>query len=270
MEIYLERLNGDVWTIEATENDFDGASRLRAVQGQLKKKVAVGVVSHRTLQVDSPRRSPPDPPRSRSSRLRTWSSTTAASGGRAATGTSPSTRRRRSHRRANIVRQGARGRGAPHPGRGRKARLGLATREEQFTHLKPLSVNGDRPGGQDAVVTGGASGSDWPVAGAGGGRGDRRPRGPGRGGGAGCRRRARRLCGRGRCHEAEDARRRRGGGRRGGALDVLVACAGAFHATPSTGSSLTNGTDPGGEPARGLPGRAGGARVMMPRRAAGS
>jgi hypothetical protein len=53
MEIYLERLKGDVWTIEATENNFRNC-RCSTVQEQLKKKIAVGVISHRTLQADFP------------------------------------------------------------------------------------------------------------------------------------------------------------------------------------------------------------------------
>ena len=54
VEIYLERLKGDVWTIEATENDFRELSLFDPYKDRLKKKVAVGVVSHRTLQADFP------------------------------------------------------------------------------------------------------------------------------------------------------------------------------------------------------------------------
>ena len=54
MEIYLERLKGDVWTIEATENDFRELSLFDSYKDRLKKKIAVGVVSHRTLQADFP------------------------------------------------------------------------------------------------------------------------------------------------------------------------------------------------------------------------
>ena len=54
IEIYLERLKGDVWTIEATENNFRELLLFDAYRDRLKKKVAVGVVSHRTLQADFP------------------------------------------------------------------------------------------------------------------------------------------------------------------------------------------------------------------------
>ncbi len=54
MEIYLERMKGDVWTIEATENDLEEISLFAPYKDSLKKKVALGVVSHRTLQADTP------------------------------------------------------------------------------------------------------------------------------------------------------------------------------------------------------------------------
>nr|MCU0981953.1 hypothetical protein [Pirellulaceae bacterium] len=54
MEIYLERLKGDVWTIEATENNFRELSLFSSYKDSLKKKIAVGVISHRTLQADFP------------------------------------------------------------------------------------------------------------------------------------------------------------------------------------------------------------------------
>ena len=54
MEIYLERLKGDVWTIEATENDLAELPLFAPYKDSLKKKVAVGVVSHRRLQADFP------------------------------------------------------------------------------------------------------------------------------------------------------------------------------------------------------------------------
>ena len=54
VEIYLERLKGDVWTVEATENDLKEISLFKPYKDSLKKKVAVGVVSHRTLQADFP------------------------------------------------------------------------------------------------------------------------------------------------------------------------------------------------------------------------
>src|ERR1039458_5799744 len=54
MEIYLERLKGDVWTIEACENDFKELPLFKPYRNSLKKKIAVGVISHRTLQADFP------------------------------------------------------------------------------------------------------------------------------------------------------------------------------------------------------------------------
>ncbi|HWR37711.1 MAG TPA: hypothetical protein VN622_17755 [Clostridia bacterium] len=54
LEIYLERLKGDVWTIEATENDLKELPLFKQYKNSLRKKIAVGVVSHRTLQADFP------------------------------------------------------------------------------------------------------------------------------------------------------------------------------------------------------------------------
>jgi 5-methyltetrahydropteroyltriglutamate--homocysteine methyltransferase len=54
MEIYLDRLKGDVWTVEATENDFREIPLFKPFASTLKKKIAVGVISHRTLQGDFP------------------------------------------------------------------------------------------------------------------------------------------------------------------------------------------------------------------------
>ena len=54
MEIYLERLKGDVWTIEATENNLRELPLFGSWKDRLKKKIAVGVISHRTLQADFP------------------------------------------------------------------------------------------------------------------------------------------------------------------------------------------------------------------------
>ncbi len=54
MEIYLDRLKGDVWTIESTENDFKEIPLFKPFAETMKKKIAVGVISHRTLQGDFP------------------------------------------------------------------------------------------------------------------------------------------------------------------------------------------------------------------------
>ncbi|HEY7522168.1 MAG TPA: cobalamin-independent methionine synthase II family protein [Candidatus Limnocylindrales bacterium] len=52
IDIYLNRLKGDVWTIEATENELAQIDLFKPYAGRLSKKVAVGVVSHRQLQAD--------------------------------------------------------------------------------------------------------------------------------------------------------------------------------------------------------------------------
>ncbi len=43
-----------MWTIEATENNFKELSLFASYKNRLKKKIAVGVISHRTLQADFP------------------------------------------------------------------------------------------------------------------------------------------------------------------------------------------------------------------------
>jgi len=52
IDIYLNRLKGDVWTVEATENELAEIDLFKAYAANLPKKVAVGVVSHRQLQAD--------------------------------------------------------------------------------------------------------------------------------------------------------------------------------------------------------------------------
>ena len=52
IDIYLNRLKGDVWTVEATENDLAEIDLFKPYAANLEKKVAVGMVSHRTLQAD--------------------------------------------------------------------------------------------------------------------------------------------------------------------------------------------------------------------------
>jgi 5-methyltetrahydropteroyltriglutamate--homocysteine methyltransferase len=54
VEIYLDRLKGDVWTIEASENELKELPLFGPHRDSLKKKIAVGVISHRTLQADFP------------------------------------------------------------------------------------------------------------------------------------------------------------------------------------------------------------------------
>jgi 5-methyltetrahydropteroyltriglutamate--homocysteine methyltransferase len=54
VEIYLERLNADVWTVEATERGREQLKLFAPYKGRMRGKVAIGVVSHRTLQVERP------------------------------------------------------------------------------------------------------------------------------------------------------------------------------------------------------------------------
>jgi len=54
IETYLERVAGDVWTVEMKDRGFADLELLQPFRNRLKKKIAVGVVSHRTLQVESP------------------------------------------------------------------------------------------------------------------------------------------------------------------------------------------------------------------------
>jgi 5-methyltetrahydropteroyltriglutamate--homocysteine methyltransferase len=54
MDIYLNRLKGDVWTIESKENGHSLLPRFAPYKGRLAKKVAVGFISHRQLQVETP------------------------------------------------------------------------------------------------------------------------------------------------------------------------------------------------------------------------
>ena len=50
----MHELPGDVWTVEMTDRDFREIELFGSMKGRLPKKVAVGVVSHRSLQVDTP------------------------------------------------------------------------------------------------------------------------------------------------------------------------------------------------------------------------
>jgi 5-methyltetrahydropteroyltriglutamate--homocysteine methyltransferase len=55
VDIYMERTNADVWTLEYKDNDPLGTLKLfDRYGGKLPKKVALGVVNHRTIQVESP------------------------------------------------------------------------------------------------------------------------------------------------------------------------------------------------------------------------
>jgi 5-methyltetrahydropteroyltriglutamate--homocysteine methyltransferase len=52
IDIYLNRLNADVWTIESKDADHRPLALFEPYKGKLTKKVAVGFISHRTLQVE--------------------------------------------------------------------------------------------------------------------------------------------------------------------------------------------------------------------------
>jgi 5-methyltetrahydropteroyltriglutamate--homocysteine methyltransferase len=53
-ELYLNELPGDVWTVEMTDRNFREIELFGAMKGRLPKKVCIGAVSHRSLQVDRP------------------------------------------------------------------------------------------------------------------------------------------------------------------------------------------------------------------------
>jgi 5-methyltetrahydropteroyltriglutamate--homocysteine methyltransferase len=53
IDIYLNRLNADVWTIESKDAGHKPLALFEPYKGKLTKKVAVGFISHRTLQVES-------------------------------------------------------------------------------------------------------------------------------------------------------------------------------------------------------------------------
>jgi 5-methyltetrahydropteroyltriglutamate--homocysteine methyltransferase len=54
IDIYLNRLKGDVWTIESKDSGHKPLALFEPYKGNLQKKVAVGFISHRTLQVETP------------------------------------------------------------------------------------------------------------------------------------------------------------------------------------------------------------------------
>jgi len=54
IEIYLERCCGDVWTLEMKDRNQKDLELFGPFKNDLKKKIAVGAVSHRTLQADRP------------------------------------------------------------------------------------------------------------------------------------------------------------------------------------------------------------------------
>jgi 5-methyltetrahydropteroyltriglutamate--homocysteine methyltransferase len=54
IETFLERLNVDVWTVEIKDGDQSELELFAPYKDRLRVKIAVGVVSHRTLQVETP------------------------------------------------------------------------------------------------------------------------------------------------------------------------------------------------------------------------
>lgn len=53
VDIYLNRLKGDVWTIESKDSGHAPLSLFEPYKGKLTKKIAVGMISHRGLQVET-------------------------------------------------------------------------------------------------------------------------------------------------------------------------------------------------------------------------
>ena len=53
-ELYLHAMKGDVWTVEMTDRNFEDIELFGSMKGRLPKKICVGTVSHRSLQVDRP------------------------------------------------------------------------------------------------------------------------------------------------------------------------------------------------------------------------
>jgi len=54
IELYLERCKGDVWTVEMKDRNQKDLELLEPFKDDLKKKICVGAVSHRSLQADRP------------------------------------------------------------------------------------------------------------------------------------------------------------------------------------------------------------------------
>jgi 5-methyltetrahydropteroyltriglutamate--homocysteine methyltransferase len=54
IELYLERCKGDVWTVEMKDRNQKDLELLEPFKDDLKKKICIGAVSHRSLQADRP------------------------------------------------------------------------------------------------------------------------------------------------------------------------------------------------------------------------
>ena len=53
IEIFLDRVKGDVWTVEMKDRGYGDLELFRPYRDRMTKKIALGVVSHRSLQVES-------------------------------------------------------------------------------------------------------------------------------------------------------------------------------------------------------------------------
>jgi 5-methyltetrahydropteroyltriglutamate--homocysteine methyltransferase len=54
LEMYLTEARGDVWTIETKDRQMRDVDRIGPILSSTEKKICVGVVSHRQLQVETP------------------------------------------------------------------------------------------------------------------------------------------------------------------------------------------------------------------------
>jgi len=54
MELYMDRVNCDVWTVEMKDRGQEGIDLFAPWKGKTEKKIALGVVSHRTLNSERP------------------------------------------------------------------------------------------------------------------------------------------------------------------------------------------------------------------------
>jgi 5-methyltetrahydropteroyltriglutamate--homocysteine methyltransferase len=53
-ELYLNECRGDIWTIETKDRNMREIELFAPLKGKLKKKICIGAVSHRTLQIERP------------------------------------------------------------------------------------------------------------------------------------------------------------------------------------------------------------------------
>jgi len=54
IDLYLNEMKGDVWTVEMCDRCFTDIELFGNYKGKMPKKLAIGGVSHRTLQADRP------------------------------------------------------------------------------------------------------------------------------------------------------------------------------------------------------------------------